>query len=115
MNLEKAQVEHYGACLKDKSRPPNPGGIKRAWHQHLITIADEEYSFLAPWSEKLVSGEHVSFAWKWDETGIFRNVDYLSVAACGGDGHPIHRGDRGTKPWRTADTRLPLRWSEWND
>lgn len=63
MNIEKAEVEHYGIYLKDKSRPPSRGGNKRAWHQHVITVAGERYSFLAPWSGKFVySGETVSFA-----------------------------------------------------
>lgn len=116
MNVEKAEVEHYGVYLKDKSRPPSRGGNKRAWHQHIITIAGERYSFLTPWSGKFVySGETVSFAWDWDETGKYRNADSLSVVAWGQDGKPKRRGDRGSKPWRTADTRLPARRSEWKD
>lgn len=80
MNVEKAEVEHYGVYLKDKSRPPSRGGNKRAWHQHVITIDGEKYSFLAPWSGKFVySGETVSLAWEWDETGKYRNVDAGSV------------------------------------
>ncbi len=116
MKVEKAEVEHYGVYLKDKSRPPSRGGNKRAWHQHVITIAGERYSFLAPWSGKFVySRETVSFDWDWDETGKYRNADGLSVVAWSADGKPQRRGERGTKPWRTADTRLPARRSEWND
>lgn len=108
MKREKAQVEHYDVYLKDKSRPPSRGGNKRAWLQHGITFASERYSFLAPGSGKFVySGEAVSFAWDWDETGNYRNADGLSVVAWGSDGKPQRRGERGNKPWRTADTRLP--------
>lgn len=116
MKLEKAEVEHYGVYLKDKSRPPSRGGNKRAWHQHVITIAGERYSFLAPWSGKFVySGETVSLDWAWDETGKYRNTDSLSVVAWGADGKPKRRGERDSKPWRTAETRLPARRSEWKD
>jgi hypothetical protein len=116
MRMEKAAVQDYGAYLKDKSRPPSRGGNRRGWHQHVITIDGERYSFLAPWSGKFVyKDETVSFEWEWDETGKYRNVDPLSVVAWGPDGNAKRRGERGNKPWRTADTRLPARRSEWND
>ncbi|MBZ9810943.1 MULTISPECIES: hypothetical protein [unclassified Mesorhizobium] len=116
MNIDKAEVEHYGLYLKDKSRPPSRGGNKRPWHQHVITIGGERYSFLAQWSGKFVySGETVSFAWDWGESGKYRNADCLSVVAWDQDGKPKRRGERGSKPWRTADTRLPARRGEWND
>lgn len=116
MKVEKAEVQHYGIYLKDKSRPPSRGGNTRAWHQHVITIAGEKYSFLAPWSGKFVySGETVSFEWDWDETGKYRNAACQTVVAWDANGEPKRRGERGNKAWRTADTRLPVRRSEWND
>ncbi|WP_051960688.1 hypothetical protein [Devosia riboflavina] len=83
--------------MKDKSRPPSRGGNKRAWHQHVITIAGEKYSFLAPWSGKFVySGETVSFDWDWDQTGKYRNIDGRTLVAWNSSGEPqmnisIHR------------------------
>ena len=116
MQIEKAQVQDYGVYLKDKLRPPSRGGNKRAWHQHVITIEGERYSFLTPWSGKFVyENETVSSEWDWDATGRNRNANCLTLVAWGADGKPKRRGERGAKPWRTADTRLPARRSEWND
>lgn len=116
MRLEEAEVEHYGVYLKDKPRPPSRGGNSRAWHQHVLTINGDKYSFLAPWSGKLVyKGETVSLDWEWDATGQYRNVDRVSVVAISKGGRQIWRGERGDKRWRTADTRLPGRRSEWED
>lgn len=111
--VERAEFESYGVHLKDKSRPPSRGGNTRAWHQHIITISGERYSFLATWSGKFVyKGETVSFDWEWDESGKYRNVDVTTVVAVSKASVEIIRGDRGTKKWRTADTRLPARRSE---
>lgn len=116
MRVEKAQVEHYGVYLKDKSRPPSRGGNKRAWHQHVLTIGGERFSFLAAWSGKFVyRGETVSFEWEWDEDRRYRNIDVTSVVAHKQSGEDVARGERGSKTWRTADTRLPARRSEWKD
>lgn len=116
MRVEQAEVEHYGVYLKDKSRPPSRGGNSRAWHQHVLTIDGERYSFLAAWSGKfLYKGETVSFDWDWDEGKRYRNVDASSVVALKANGEEIVRGDRGSKPWRTANNRLPARRSEWKD
>ena len=116
MRIEQVQVEQYGVYLKDKSRPPSRGGNSRAWHQHVLTIGGERYSFLAPWSGKLVyKGETVSFDWEWDESSTYRNVDRASVVAWSKADEQVRRGERGDKRWRTADTRLPARRSEWKD
>ncbi|MCM5689771.1 hypothetical protein M8037_13325 [Sinorhizobium meliloti] len=116
MRIEKAEVEHYGVYLKDKSRPPSRGGNKRAWHQHVLTIGGEPYSFLAAWSGKFVfKGEIVSFNWEWNDTQKYRNVNVLTVVAFDSKGNERRRGERGTKLWRTADTRPPGRRSEWGD
>ena len=116
MRVEQAEFQSYGVYLKDKSRPPSRGGNSRAWHQHVITIDGEKYSFLATWSGKFVyKGETVSFDWEWDESGKYRNVDVASVVAWSKAGDKIVRGDRGSKKWRTADNRLPARRSEWKD
>lgn len=116
MRIEQAEVEHYGVYLKDKSRPPSRGGNSRAWHQHVLTIGGERYSFLAPWSGKLIyKGETVSLDWEWDASGKHRNVDRASVVAWSKAGEQVWRGERGDKRWRTADNRLPARRSEWKN
>lgn len=116
MRVEKAEVEHYAAYLKDKSRPPSRGGNRGAWHQHVLTVGGETYSFLAPWSGKFVyKGEAVSFDWEWDASGKYRNVDLASVVAFKPNGEQLRRGDRGNKKWRTANTRPPGRRSEWEN
>ena len=116
MRVDQATVEHYGVYLKDKSRPPSRGGNSGAWHQHVLTIAGEKYSFLAPWSGKLVyKGETVSFMWKWDTSQKYRNADVATVVAWTPAGDEVWRGARGPKRWRTANTRPPGRRSEWED
>lgn len=116
MRIERAEIEHYGTYLKEKSRPPSRGGNSGAWHQHVITIAGAKYSFLAPWSGKLVyKGETVSFNWDWDLSGKFRNAELESVVAIKPNGEEIWRGNRHNKKWRTADTRPPGRRSEWEN
>lgn len=116
MRVERAVVERYRAYLKDKYRPPSKGGNTGAWHQHVLRIDGENYSFLAAHAGKFVfKGETVSFDWDWDETKRFRNVVADSVVAHGRDGSPVVRGSRGGKAWRTAETRLPARRSEWKD
>lgn len=116
MRVEQAEVEHYRAYLKDKYRPPSKGGNAGAWHQHVLRIGGENYSFLAAHAGKFVfKGETVSFDWDWDETKRFRNVVVDSVVAHRRDGSPVVRGSRGGKAWRIAETRLPARRSEWKD
>jgi hypothetical protein len=95
VRIEQIQVEQYGVYLKDKSRPPSRGGNGRAWHQHVLTIGGERYSFLAPWSGKLVyKGETVSFDWEWDESSTYRNVDRASVVAWSKAGKQARRARR---------------------
>lgn len=116
VRIEQGEVQDYNVYLKDKSRPPSRGGNSRAWHQHVLKIDGETYSFLAPWSGKFVyKGETASFDWKWDATQTYRNVDVLTVVASARDGTEKRRGDRGQKTWRTANTRPPGRRSEWKD
>lgn len=116
MKVERAELEDYAIYLRDKYRPPSRGGNKTAWHSHVLTIDGEKYSFLAPWRGKFVyKGETVSFDWEWDQTGKYRNVDRGSIVAWSSTGEPVLRGHRGDKKWRTADTRLPARRSEWDD
>lgn len=113
MRLERVEVEHYVIYLKDKSRPPSRGGNRRAWHQHVLTIAGERYSFLATWSGKFVyHGETVNFDWEWEENRRYRNIDATSVIAWKPNGEEVLRGERGGKSWRTANTRPPGRRSE---
>jgi hypothetical protein len=116
LHVEQAQVDDYRAYLKDKYRPPSKGGNTGAWHQHVLKIGGETYSFLAAHAGKFVyKGETVSFDWEWDETKRFRNVAIDSVVAHKRDGSPVTRGSRGGKAWRTAENRLPARRSNWKD
>jgi hypothetical protein len=116
LRVEEAEIEDYRAFRKDKSRPPSKGGNTGAWHQHVLRIGGESYSFLAAHAGKFVyKGERVSFDWDWDETNRFRNVVVNSVVAHKRDGSPLIRGSRDDKAWRTADTRLPARRGEWKD
>src|SRR3954467_13863588 len=90
VRIEKTDVEHYGTYLKEKSRPPSRGGNSGAWHQHVLTIGGEKYSFLAPWSGKLVyKGEAVSFDWEWDASGKYRNADLATVVASKANGEQV--------------------------
>lgn len=114
--VEDVTPDDYGAILKDKSRPPSRGGNTRAWHQHVLTIAGERYSFLALGAGKWVfAGDTVSFEWSWDASRRYRNVDPDSIRVRDKTGKAVVRGDRGRKKWRTAETRLPARRSEWKD
>lgn len=115
-HVEDATPDDYRAILKDKYRPPSRGGNTRAWHQHVMTIAGERYSFLALGARKWVyAGDMVSFTWSWDASRQYRNVDPNSVMVRNKAGEPVVRGERGSKKWRTAETRLPVRRSEWKD
>lgn len=116
MRIERAAIQHYGIYLKDKYRPPSRGGNTRAWHQHVLTIDGERYSFLATWAGKFVyKNETVSFDWEWDATHRYRNVDVASVIAWNANGLQVLRGQRGGKVWRIATARLPARRREWKD
>ncbi|ESX82671.1 MULTISPECIES: hypothetical protein [unclassified Mesorhizobium] len=116
MKVERAEVESYDVYLKDKSRPPSRSGNKHAWHSHVLVVAGETYSFLAPWSGKFVyKNEVVSFEWQWSENQKYRNIDRGTVIAWTPDGEHKLRGERGSKVWRTADTRPPGRRTEWDD
>lgn len=108
MRVEKTKVDDYKAFLKDKYRPPSKGGNTRAWHQHVLTIKGEKYSFLALGARKWVfKDDLVSFEWDWDETRQYRNIDPDSVQVWNASGQEVVRGERGSKHWRSADTRLP--------
>lgn len=116
MRIERAAVDSYGAYLKDRHRPPSRGGNTKAWHQHVLTIAGEKYSFLALGARKWVfASDTVSFDWDWDETKQYRNVDSKTLIAFDKAGKPVSRGIQGTKPWRTAPTRMPASRREQRD
>ncbi|HEV2897360.1 MAG TPA: hypothetical protein VGX71_05865 [Pseudaminobacter sp.] len=116
MRVENATVDDYGSYLKDKYRPPSRGGNARAWHQHVLTIGGEKYSFLGLGARKWIySSDTVSFDWDWDESGRYRNVAPGSVETYDKTGKPVTRGDRGEKPWRTADARMPASQREQRD
>lgn len=106
--VENAKFEFYGAYLKDKYRPPSRGGNTRAWHQHIIKIDGQNYSWLGLGSKQWVyATDTVSFDWSYDKSGEYRNVDPDSITVLDKDGKEVVRGERGTKKWRTATTRMP--------
>jgi hypothetical protein len=106
--LEKVPYESYKAYLKDKSRPPSKGGNTGAWHQHVLRVGGHTYSFLALGAAKWAyTGELVSFEWDWDPSRQYRNVKSETFLAWDKKGELIRRGDRGSKPWRVADARMP--------
>lgn len=116
MRLENTKVEKYSALLKDKYRPPSRGGNTRAWHQHVLTIAGKTYSFLALGSRRWVFvGDIVSFEWQWDESNRYRNVIPETVVTRSKSGAVVVRGHRGSKPWRTANARMPASRREQRD
>lgn len=116
MRIENATVESYTSVLKDKSRPPSRGGNTRAMHRHALTIGGQVFSCLAPWAGKLVyKGETVSFDWDWDASQTYRNIALPTLVAHNAAGEAIVRGDRGSKTWRTAETRPLGRRAEWKD
>lgn len=114
--IERAVPSDYRAYLAEKSRPPSKGGNTRAWHRHVLTIDGQRYSFLALGARKWAyAGDAVSFTWSWDPSRQFRNIDADSVVVEDKAGKRVVRGERGSKKWRTADTRLPARRREWKD
>jgi hypothetical protein len=114
--VENASIDRYDTYLQDKHRPPSRGGNGRAWHSHVIRIGENTYSFLGLGFRKWVYlSDSVSFAWSWDRTQRYRNIDPDSIAARDRHGNPVTRGHRGTKPWRTATTRAPVSRREWRD
>jgi hypothetical protein len=114
--VENAKIDHYGAYLKENSRPPSRGGNTRAWHQHVIKIGDVSYSWLGLGSKKWIyASDTVSFTWSFDPSGKYRNVDPESIEVRDKDGNPALRGERGSKKWRTATTRAPVSRREWRD
>lgn len=110
------KVENYGTFLVDKYRPPSKGGNTRAWHRHSFDVDGATYSFLALGSKKWVfASDTVEFIWIWDKTGKYRNVLTNSVVTLNKAGKPVVRGERGSKEWRSAETRMPASKRETRD
>lgn len=109
MRIEKTKLDGYKAFLKDKHRPPSKGGNTRAWHQHVLTIGEDKYSFLALGSKRWVfKNDLVSFDWDWDDSRKYRNIKPETLQTWDRNGKEVTRGERGSKPWRFAETRLPV-------
>lgn len=115
--VERAVVEDYKAILKEPSRPPSKGGNTSAIHQHRLRIDGETYSFLARGARRWVfSGDVVSFDWKFDSTGTYRNVQVETFETTDKIGQSVERGDRRMKKqWRTATPRMPASRREQRD
>ncbi len=100
--------DNYSTSLKEYGRPPSRGGNTRAWHQHVVVIEGETYSWLGLGAKKWIyATDTVSFAWSWDKSGRYRNVDRDTIAVRDKAGNPVVRGERGAKTWRSAPNKLP--------
>jgi hypothetical protein len=108
-HVERTTIEAYfQPSLMDKYRPPSRGGNTKARHQHVIKIAGQTYSFLAAGARKWVlKNDTVSFDWKWDQSGKYRNVVPETIKTWDKNGDSISRGDFDWKPMRSASTRMP--------
>jgi len=116
MLIERTNYDAYSTTLIENSKPPSKGGNTRAWHRHVITLSGEYYSFRALGAKKWAyAADTISFEWAWDDTNTFRNVKPETLNVWDKDGKPVVRGERGTKPWRTATTRAPVSRREWRD
>jgi hypothetical protein len=116
MRIEDRPIENYTTYLNEPYRPPSRGGNTGAWHQHAIKIDGERYSFEALGSKKWVfARDTVSFDWEWDASGKYRNILDATIQVRDKAGKPVTRGERGSKPRRTASSRAPGRSSELKD
>jgi hypothetical protein len=114
--VENVKYDAYAAFLAEPSRPPSRGGNTRANHQHRMTIDKKIYSWLGLGSKQWVfKTDTVSFVWNLDPSGKYRNVIPESIEVIDKDGKPVVRGERGSKKWRTAETRAPVSRREWRD
>ena len=115
-SLENVQPSSYQAFLNEPHRPPSRGGNTGAWHAHVLVVDGQKYSFLALGARKWAYvGDTVSFAWKWDASRKYRNIDPGSVTVRDKSGTIVVRGLRGTKPRRTAQARMPASRREMRD
>jgi hypothetical protein len=107
-SIENARIAKYTVFLQEPSRSPSRGGNGRAWHSHRITIGEDHYSWLGLGFRKWIhKSDTVSFAWEFDLTGKYRNAIPESIRVIDRHGKRQTRGERGSKPWRTATQRLP--------
>lgn len=97
-------------------RPPSRGGNTRAWHVHFLEIGGATYSFKALGTKKWVfKHDTVSFEWEWDDTQRYRNVVRETVRVLDRNSKSVVRGLRGSKPYRTAQARMPASRREQRD
>jgi len=116
LRIENVKVEKYRVVLKDKYRPPSKGGNTMALHLHVLFVRGKGYSFLNAGSRKFVfKSDTVSFEWKWDGTGKYRNIDPESIAVHDKNGSKVVRQAPASKRWRIAETRTPASRREERD
>lgn len=116
LRIERTQITSYETHLIEKYRPPSRGGNTKAWHSHVLIIGGERYSFRALGSKKWVFvGDTVAFDWELAATKTYRNINSATIETWDKNGNPVMRGLRGTKKWRTADTRMPASRREQRD
>jgi hypothetical protein len=113
--IRDAQIGQYRTYLKEASRPPSRGGNTSALHAHVLTIGDQDYSFLALGSQQWVyKADRVSF--QFARNGKYLNINKESLHTVDRYGRPVVRGNRGNKPkLRSTPTRLPASRRERRD
>ena len=104
MHVENAVVTKYVKHLIEGSRPPSRSGNGKAHHVHVLTIADDTYSFRALGRKQWVfKHDTVTFDWEHHPSTGRRYIDEDTILVFDKNGRPVHRGIRGTKKWRSSD------------
>lgn len=116
IQVGSTEISNYKTFLTEPSRPPSRGGNTRAWHQHSFEVEGKRYSFLALGAKKWIyQSDTAQFSWEWDATGKYRNIIPETIKTLNKSGETIVRGERGTKKWRTAESRMPASRREQRD
>jgi hypothetical protein len=106
--VSDAKISEYQVFLHEHYRSRSKGGNAKALHIHLLTIDDTKYSFFAPgWTQWVHKTDRISFQWRFDQSGKYRNIDRLTIKVFDKEGKPTKRGSRDfSKKRRTAPYKL---------
>lgn len=107
-SVSGAQIAEYKAYLNEHHRSKSKKGNSKAEHRHSFSIEGVTYSFFAPgWVQWAHVSDRISFNWKYDKTGKWRNIVRDTIKVIDKDGKPVTRGSRDfTKPKRTAPYKM---------
>jgi hypothetical protein len=86
------------------------GGLSRD-EQAKGTMTDSPLPTTVPFGAsraRRAKTDTVSFEWQWDRSQRWRNINPDTFEARDKNGAVVERGNRGSKPWRTATTRAPV-------